>query len=159
VTAAWAAVIGIGGTLLGTITGGLLAIFNDSRKWKRDQHARWASERRALYAAVIAECEHVVEEITFGKSLEGRTLGQINDDIAPVWKRLQLLIADLELIGTDEDAAAARALFSKATRFMEHALRSPDAPVAVALEEWSSGLADFRRRARAGFCLHLEGSA
>jgi hypothetical protein len=150
----WAvALIGVGGTLAGTAVGGLIGMLTERARWEREQSARWADERRALYSKVIGECEHVVEEITFGKPLEGRTLGEIIDDLRPVRERLRPLIADLELIGSDEDAVAARALFQAAERFMTAAITDPDAPARPTMDLWTTALTDFRRQARSG--LHL----
>ena len=57
-----------GGKTGGTALGGLLVFLNERARWKREQRSRWSDERRALYSKVIAECEYVVNEVTFGKS-------------------------------------------------------------------------------------------
>ena len=150
----WAvALIGVGGTLAGTAVGGLLGYVADRTRWNRERDARWVDARLALYSKVIVECQYVVNEVTFGKPLDGRTYGELLRDLRPVNERLRPLLADLELIGTKQDAEAASELFESAQSFMNYALRNPDAPALPALEEWTAALATFRARARAG--LHL----
>lgn len=148
---AWAAaLIGVGGTL----AGGALSYVTEHARWKREQGSRWTDERRALYAQVIVECEYVVHD-ALGNLIDKEliTFGDLDRELRPVRDRLRPLIADLELIGTEDDAAAASDLMASAERLLGKAVKNPDAPAMPAWREWEEALADFRRRARAG--LHL----
>jgi hypothetical protein len=147
----WAtALVGVGGTLFGVGVGGVVSALGERARWRREQRGRWVSDRRDLYTRVLFECEYIVNEVTFGKPLEGRTFGEIIGDLRPVEERLRPLVLDLELIGTDADAESARALQAAAKRFMSFALANPDATARPAWDEWSDAIAEFKRTARAG---------
>lgn len=145
-----AALVGIGGTL----AGGTFGYITEHARWKREQHSRWAEERRALYSKVIAECEYVVTDSLVNLlEKDDLTIGDLIWELRPVQGRVRPLIAELELIGTEEDADAAQRLLESAQTLLQRAVTKPDAPAMPAWEEWGKALDEFKRRARVG--LHL----
>ncbi|HLK15164.1 MAG TPA: hypothetical protein VKT78_10190 [Fimbriimonadaceae bacterium] len=155
----WAALIGVGGTLAGAALVGFLGQRNEHARWEREQDARWADDRRALYSKVIAECDHVANEVRSRLLTERRdqliTFGELLAELRPSQDRLRPLIAELELIGTDDDAEAAQQLLFSAETLLQRAIRNPDEVAEPGLREWADARAEFRRRARSG--LHLAG--
>jgi hypothetical protein len=153
----WAvALIGVGGTLAGAAVGGALAYASDRARWTREQSSRWADERRAAYAKVIVECEYVVyDALSNLLDKENLTYGDVAGELRPVQDRLRPLIADLELIGTTDDAKAARELSIAAQKLLNTAIRDPDAPAMPGWNAWETELTKFKEQARKG--LHLTG--
>jgi hypothetical protein len=148
---AWAAaVIGVVGTLVGTALGGLIAGLNEKSRWKREQAARWSDERRILYSQVIAACEDVVE-VTW--TLEKPTYRDVHNALKDPTERLRGHVAELELVGTENDATAARELLATARSVLTAAVRDPEAPAQPLIEKWVAAREKFRQQARRG--LHL----
>lgn len=152
---AWAAaLIGVGGTLAGAALGGWFTYASERERWFRDQSSRWADERRRIYAEVIVQCNYIAIDAQANLlDKEGATFRDWIDELRPARNQLRILIADLELIGSDVDADAAHDLLESAEMLVAKAVQDPDAPALPALKDWRDALDDFKRQARAG--LHL----
>jgi hypothetical protein len=98
--------IGILGALAGVLLGGVLAMWNERRRWAREDSVKWQIERRNSYRNFL----HAVEKYPLGTATQSETP---KDETARATMFEALM--DIELIGSYRVKALARFIYSVLT--------------------------------------------
>ena len=94
--------IGILGALAGVLLGGVLAMWNERRRWAREDSVKWQIERRNSYRHFL----HAVDEYPLGTATQSETP---KDETARA--TMFEALVDIELIGSYRVQALARFIY------------------------------------------------